>query len=112
MVSKLVARNVTQGLVTFSATDRLVSTATVWYTCPTGKRAHFKGYAIPDAFGAGTLIRIIAGGEIMSPDLLVINVQSLPIEGDLAAGETLGYTQDTGSNATVDGIWSIQESPA
>jgi len=112
MVSRLTPRNVSQRLNTFDATARLVSTATVWYTCPTGKRAHFKGYMIPDAFGAGTLVRCIAAGLTFSPDLLVLNVQSELIEGDLEAGETLGYTQDTGSNATVDGIWSIIETPA
>lgn len=112
MVSRLTPRNISQRLNTFAATARLVSTATVWYTCPTGKRAHFVGYMIPDNFGAGTLVRCIAATLIWSPDLLVANVQSDIIEGDLAAGETLGYTQDTGSNATVDGIWSIMETPA
>jgi len=91
---------------------RLVSTAAVWYTCPVGKKAHITGYVIPDAFGAGTSLHVVAAGNQVSPDLSVVDVQSDPIALNLIAGETLGYTQDSGTNASVDGVWVIQESPA
>jgi len=108
----LVPLGAPQTIPTFPRISRLVSTATVWYTCPVGKKAHITGYVIPDDFGAGTTLHVVAGGEQVSTDLSVVNVQSDNLTVDLVAGETLGYTQDAGSNASVDGIWSVQESPA
>jgi len=112
LVSQLTARNQAQKLSSFPAIARLTATTQVWYTCPTGKKAHFKGYVIPDAFGAGTTIHVVVAGVQASPDLAVVDVQSAVIEGDLEAGETLGYTQDSGTNASVDGIFSVWETPA
>lgn len=101
-----------QTIATIPVISRLVSTATIWYTCPAGKKAHITGYVIPDGFGAGTSLHVVAAGQQVSADLTVINEQSDQLTFNLVAGETLGYTQDSGTNASVDGVWTIQESPA
>jgi len=112
MVSVLTPRNTVQGIPTTPFIARLTATTQLWYTCPAGKKARFRGYVIPDAFGAGTSLHVVAASQQVSSDFTVVNIQSPFIEGDLEAGETLGYTQDSGTNASVDGVWSIQESPA
>lgn len=112
LVGKRVGLSQVQKIPTRSFSARLVSTATLWYTCPAGKKAHLRGYVIPDDFGAGTSLHVVAHGQQVSPDLAVVDVQSDVIEDDLAAGETLGYTQNIGSNASVDGVWTVQETPA
>jgi len=108
----IISRNQTQRITSFPKIARLTSTATVWYTCPTGKKATFSGYVIPDAFGAGTEIKVQIAGNQASPALSVVAVQSDNMQGVVLAGETIGYSQDSGSNASVDGVWTITETPA
>jgi len=115
LVSILVARNRAQGILTVPVIARLTSTAVVWYTCPTGKKAHIIGYAIVNAFGAATDVHIErnpTSGDVISRPMIAGATESGIIEFDLEAGDTLGYDQNSGTNATIDGVWSVQESPA
>lgn len=112
MTFGIVAKGSAQKLSTFPIIQRLTSTATSWYTCPANKKAHVRGYIIPDAFGAGTKIHVElnpTGGKQVSADNSVVDTKT-DAEFDMVAGEVLGYDQDVGSNATVDGVWTIQES--
>jgi len=112
MVGRVSAYNALQNIPTFPVIARLVSTATSWYTCPAGRKAHVKGYVIPDNFGAGTQLHVElnpTGGSQVSADNSVVDTKT-DAEFDMVAGDVLGYDQDTGTNATVDGVWSIQES--
>ncbi len=114
MVGVRVALNQTQKISTFPVIARLVSTATSWYTCPANRKAHVKGYVIPDNFGAGTKLHVElnpTGGDQISEDNSVADTRT-DAELDMVAGDVLGYDQDIGSNATVDGVWVIQETRA
>lgn len=108
MTSITSARNTAQSKPVIPAVGRLVSTSTVWYTCPTGKKATYKGHVIVDNFGAGSMAWVVAGGEQVTRKLQSGD-QEADAEGVLTAGQTIGYAQDTGSNATIDGNWSIEE---
>lgn len=115
MVGRLTALNQVQNIPTVPFIARLTSTATVWYTCPAGKKAKVRGYAVLDALGAAVDVHIErnpTGGDVLSVDLTAAGQTTGIIEFDLAAGDTLGYDQNAGTNATIDGVWSIQESPA
>lgn len=115
MVSILVARNTVQGIPTVPVISRLTSTAAVWYTCPTGKKARVRGYAILDGLGAAADVHIErnpTSGDQISLDLTAAGQSTGIIEFDLEAGDTLGYDQNSGTNASIDGVWSIQETPA
>lgn len=114
LVFSLIAKNAAQKGAFLKAISRLTSTSQNWYTCPAGKKAKVQGYVIPDAFGAGTEINIelTNTGQILSEALSVVDVKSPNYTFSLVAGDVLGYDQDAGTNASVDGIWTIEESPA
>lgn len=112
MTFGIVAKGTAQKLSTFPVIARLVSTATSWYTCPANKRAHVKGYSLVDNFGASSIVIIRLdppAGPRLSIDIIVID-QKNDAEFDMTANQVLGYSQNIGSNATVDGVWTIQES--
>ncbi len=115
MVGRVSAYNALQNIPTFRVASRLTATSQSWYTCPAGRKAKVRGYFIVDAFGAATIIHIEinpTAGVVASGGVTVVDIQSDIVEVDLAAGDVLGYDQDAGTNGTVDGVWSIQESDA
>jgi len=112
MVGRVAAYNQVQSRPNFPIISRLTSTAAVWYTCPAGKKARVTGYAILDALGAAVDVHIErnpTGGNQVSTDLTVVGQSTGLLELDLVAGDTLGYDQNSGTNATIDGVWSIAE---
>jgi len=110
----IVSKGSAQKISTFPRIARLVITSTSWYTCPLGKKAHVKGYVIVDSFGASSLVNVRLdppGGARVSADIIVTD-EKTDAEFDMIAGEVLGYSQNVGSNATIDGVWTIQETLA
>jgi len=68
-----------------------------------------------DGLGAATSVHVElnpTGGDQISEDLTVVNSSTKILEFDMAAGDVLGYDQNSGTNASVDGVWSIQETDA
>jgi len=68
-----------------------------------------------DAFGTASTVWVedTANNDQLSPDC--VNSQGNRETGfltfQLNAGDVLGYDQNSGTNATVDGSWRITESP-
>ena len=114
LVGSRVALNQTQKISTFRALARLVITSTFWYSCPVGRKAHYKGYAILDNLGAAANVHLElnpTGGTKIS-ELMVAADDRVDVEGDMQAGDDLGYDQSIGTNATIDGNFVIQETRA
>jgi len=117
---------------------RTVVQPTTWYTCPAGKKAIVKGKVTCTGTGAGAEGRFVAGGTIMyrwtgsavtGTNVAVIDDTATyfqangtqfntplnvfrTFEVQLAAGETIQTTQDSGTNAEFNVFAEVQESPA
>jgi len=125
---QIIARNQAQKIPTFEINGRVVLQPNTWYTCPTGKKAIVKGRVQCTALGAAALADFNAAGVAMfrwnnsaanSGDYLQVPRGLTTAEGgqfalfevELAAGETITTTQDSGTNAEFN-VWaSVQESP-
>jgi len=116
---------------------RTVVQTTTWYTCPAGKKAIVKGRVTCTGLGAAAEGRFSAAGTIMFrwianvstgvsfsiPDSTsqIVNGSSIlsnpPInvyrnfEVELAAGETIETSQDSGTNAEFNVFATSQETP-
>jgi len=116
---------------------RTVVQPTTWYTCPAGKKAIVKGKVTCTNTGAGAEGRFVAGGVTMFrfgafagnvaqvfPDDTASYTNTTPtvfnrtpldvfriFEVQLAAGETIQTTQDSGTNAEFNVFAEVQESP-
>lgn len=124
MVSQDVPRNQSQQISKSFGVNLRETSPTVLYTCPAGKKATVKGSALVDSTGAaGTVDLVIAGQSIAEwqatgggtdpnvPQNLAINTR-FQFDVQLNSGETISYTQNTGSNASMTFSISVQESNA
>jgi len=107
---QVISRNSSQGRPLIQAFGRLTSTATSWYICPAGKKALYDGTFSVDAFGAGTEVFLTVDGAQASRRISVVDID-IQVKGSLVAGDILTYGMDTGSNATVDGSFIVEETP-
>lgn len=118
-----------QKIPTFEINGRVVLQPNTWYTCPAGKKAIVKGRVQCTGRGAAANADFNAAGIFMfswnnSAAVEVDRTTSQPrnlsdanggqlafFEVELAAGETITTTQNTGTNAEFN-VWaSVQESP-
>jgi len=91
-----------------------------FYTCPTSKKAIIKGTAVCTGLGAAATVNLLAGGvELCDWDVAGnIGTNNLtvgtffPFEIQLAAGDILQYTQNTGTNGEMQITAEILETPA
>jgi len=123
---------VVQKIPTVEINGRVVLQPNTWYTCPTGKKAIVKGRVQCTGRGAAANASFRAAGTEMfrwdnnstlggntqnyldSPRGLTTldGGQFALFEVELAAGEIIETTQNTGTNAEFN-LWaSVQESPA
>jgi len=130
MVTRLTPSNVAQKIPTFEINGRVVVQPHTWYTCPTGKKAIVKGRVQCTGRGAAASANFLVSGILMfvwnqssNPSSVTnwfISPRSLTtgaggtfalFEVELAAGEIIETTQNTGTNAEFN-LWaSVQESP-
>jgi len=135
---QIISRNQVQKIPTFEINGRVVLQPNTWYTCPTGKVAIVKGTVICTGTGAGAEARFAAAGVIKNrwipqpsgqsagqtvprnsnivvnalgdPTFPWINVEQ-DFDVELAAGETIVTSQDSGTNAEFN-LWAkVQETP-
>jgi len=125
---QIISRNIAQKIPTFEINGRVVLQPNTWYTCPTGKKAIVKGRvqctgrgaaANADFNAAGVLLyswdnsdATPANGYLDEPRALsAANGGQLALfEVELAAGDIIETTQNTGTNAEFN-VWaSVQES--
>jgi len=94
-----------------------------FYTCPTGKKATIKGFALMTGLGAAGNVRLVVAGVIIAQWAAGGNVNTIRprdmevlvqynFEVGLVAGEILQYTQDSGTNAEMNINAEILETPA
>ena len=116
MVGSTTAFNSLQSIPTTPVNAYKVLSPATFYTCPAGKRAIITGKAICNSLGAAANVRLNAGGlEICrwqaagtsSVILTTGTIFSFSIQ--LTAGQTLDYTQSSGTNAGMDIISVVQE---
>lgn len=132
MVSQLIPSNVSQKIPTEPITGRVVLQPHTWYTCPAGKKAVIKGSVVCTGRGAAatadfdaasvTLFRWDKSTIIVATETW--NYRDTPLEltthkggqtaffeVQLAAGETIETTQNTGTNAEFNVFAKVQETP-
>ena len=84
-----------------------------FYTCPAGKKAAIVGTCTCTGTGAGTEVRLQAGGVsallFNAADVTALTAKTFSIS--LAAGETLAKSQNSGTNGELNLNCSVQESP-
>jgi len=119
---QIISRNQSQKIQSFEINGRVVLQPNTWYTCPTGKKAIVKGSVQCTGRGAAATADFNAAGVIMfrwdaiSP--LIDDYTNVPralvtgnggqfalFEVELAAGETITTTQDSGTNAEFN-VWA------
>ena len=128
---QVISRNQVQKIPTVEINDRVVLQPNTWYTCPTGKKAIVKGSVQCTGLGAAATADFEVAGVTMfrwnnatqptgsfdylnSPRGLSTadGGQFALFEVELAAGEIIETTQNTGTNAEFN-VWaSVQETPA
>ena len=111
----IVSRNQIQGIPSTALNVRKVNESPAeFYTCPTGKKALISGSCSCDGTGAGTEIRLIAGGVVAlrfdSGDVNDLTTKLFNIS--LEAGQTLAKGQNSGTNGQLDLNCSVLETPA
>jgi len=132
VVSQLIPSNVSQKIPTEPITGRVVLQPHTWYTCPAGKKAVIKGSVVCTGRGAAatadfdaasvTLFRWDKSTIIVATETW--NYRDTPLEltthkggqtaffeVQLAAGETIETTQNTGTNAEFNVFAKVQETP-
>jgi len=124
---QIISRNVAQKLAGISITARVVLQPHTWYTCPTGKKARVKGTVQCTGFGASANTSFNVSGVEMyrwngtgatknyleSPrDLQVVDGGQMALfDIELAAGDIVETTQNTGTNAEFN-VWAdVEETP-
>jgi len=125
MVSQLIPSNVVQKIPTFEINLRKVlsgGTDGDFYTVPVGKIAIIQGRAVCTGLGAAATVQLevnavsiqewtAAGGTEVNADPKIINIY-MDFIVELAAGQVLRYTQNSGTNAEMNVFLRIQETPA
>jgi len=119
---------VAQKIPTFEINGRIVVQPNTWYTCPTGKKAIVKGSVQCTGRGAAANADFNAAGLLMfswtRANTITTDYIDAPrnmttenggqlafFEVELAAGEIIETTQNTGTNAEFNVFASVQESP-
>lgn len=119
---QIISRNQAQKIQSFEINDRVVLQGHTWYTCPTGKKAIVKGRvqctgrgAAADAsfnaagvemFAWDRSTAVIGSSEDNPRALTTANGGQLAFfEVELAAGDTITTTQNTGTNAEFN-VWA------
>lgn len=129
MVGKTTTLNQINVMPEIDVNGRVVIQPNIWYTCPVGKKAVCRGRVRCTNRGAAAIARFEIAGERMfewnnalngalSSDILPKGLGTgsggqfgLFDNIQLAAGETIETTQDSGTNAAFD-LWArIQETP-
>jgi len=119
---QIVSRNQTQKITTIAINVRRVLSPFDFYTCPAGKKAVVKGTANCDNLGAATAVDLNGAGVIIhtwdtgtNTDWWAGDTQAntlMPFEIQLDAGETVDYSQNSGTNASMDFFAKVEETPA
>ena len=124
---QIISRNQIQKIASIALNERKVlsgGTDGDFYTCPTGKKAIIKGFAVCTGTGAAATVDLnVAGvsvaewqssggvGNNFIPQTMAVNVQ-YEFEVQLDAGEILQYSQNSGTNAEMNVNAEILETPA
>jgi len=124
---QIISRNQIQKIPTIALNVRKVlsgGTDGDFYTCPTGKKAIIKGFAVCTGVGAATTVDLnVAGVSIAEwqsaagqtdpfrPQDMALLVQ-FNFEVQLDAGDILQYSQSSGTNAEMNINAEILETPA
>ncbi len=123
MTIVLTAKNAAQKIPTIPIFGNVVVQPETWYTCPAGKKAIIKGTCVCSNTGAAAVADLEAAGVSIAewqatggvfdpsvPQDLAEGTE-YPFEVQLAAGESLITTQDSGSNANFKINAKVQETP-
>jgi len=119
---QIVSRNQAQKIQSVEINGRVVIQPNTWYTCPTGKKAIVKGRVQCTGLGAAATADFNAAAILMfrwsnasaavlgyldNPRSLTTAVggQFALFEVELAAGETITTTQNTGTNSEFN-VWA------
>jgi len=124
---QIISRNQIQKIPTIALNVRKTlsgGTDGDFYTVPTGKKARIKGVATCDSTGAATTVDLNVAGTSLAewqsaggtadpfiPQDLALGVQ-FPFDVQLDAGEILQYSQNSGTNASMNVNAEILETPA
>ncbi len=122
MTSIDVPRNQSQKLSALDGINvRETTSPVIFYLCPVGKTASVKGFAECDSTGAAASVRLnVAGASIATwkfsggvtdpnvPNNLTVGTRIF-FDVQLKAGETIGYTQSSGTNASFNLNATVQE---
>lgn len=128
MTTRLIPSNVAQKIPTFDVNGRVVIQPETWYTCPTGKKAICKGRVQCTSRGAAAISTFTIAGIIMfqwvRSTAVVDTWENGPrnlttqsggqlafFEVELAAGDTVVTSQDSGTNAEFNLWMEVQETP-
>lgn len=115
MTSIDVPRNSVQKIPSLPLNERKVNESPAeFYTCPADKKATVQGSCLCTGLGAATEVRLNADGIPVSRFNAadVTSLVSKPFDIQLAAGETLSKSQNSGTNGELDVNAKIQETPA
>jgi len=115
---QIISRNTVQTIPTTALIILRVLSPFTFYTCPTGKKAVISGRATCTSLGAASDCLLNAAGvEIaqwsgtaIGDRILEVN-NYFPFDLQLDAGDTLDYSQDSGTNSQMLINVRIQESP-
>ena len=121
MGTRFTAKNASQKIPEFGLDKRITNrTNEPFYECPVGKKAKFKGYAVCSVLGAATqaniespstLFNIIEWAASTQPWQYQVGTK-VNFEIALAAGEQIRGSQYSGTNAEIEVIGIIEETPA
>jgi len=128
---QIISRNQIQKFPEEPITGRVVIQPETWYTCPTGKKAIVKGSVVCTGRGAAATADFDAAGitlfrwtnaSTVTADSGYLNTPlTLTTDGggqiaffnvQLAAGETIVTSQNTGTNAEFNVFATVVETPA
>jgi len=123
----ITSRNQVQTTPEIQVVGRVVLQPNTWYTCPAGKKAVCKGRVQCTGTGAAATVQFNAAGEILyqwdtgafgagylsEPRALGAASDEMALFENiqLAAGETITTTQNTGTNAEVNLWMQVKETP-
>jgi len=120
---QIISRNISQKIPSFEINGRVVLQPNTWYTCPTGKKAIVKGRVQCTGRGAAATADFEAAGVVL---YRWANSDAAPTNGyldepralsdanggqlglfeiELAAGDIIETTQNTGTNAEFN-LWA------
>jgi len=122
---QIISRNQSQKIQSFEINGRVVIQPNTWYTCPTGKKALVKGRVQCTSRGAAANADFEVAGVVMyswdnatfplsnasnpinTPRALTTNGGGMMafFEVELAAGDIIETTQNTGTNAEFN-VWA------